>query len=127
MSDAARKPTPRQIMRHRMLSAWRGVEDGPLMDLPTLSVADLAPKIVAQAGLANRVKLEDVLAAWEEIVGAFLFKLSRPDAIERGILTIRLIQPTAHHALSLEKGKILKRLQARLPDAKIRDIRFRHG
>lgn len=127
MSEASRKPTPRQIMRHRMLSAWRGVEDGPLMDLPTLSVADLAPKIVAQAGLANRVKLEDVLAAWEEIVGAFLFKLSRPDAIERGILTVRLIQPTAHHVLSLEKGKILKRLQARLPDAKIRDIRFRHG
>jgi ribonuclease PH len=27
----------------------------------------------------------------------------------------------------LEKGKILKRLQAKLPDAKIRDIRFRHG
>lgn len=127
MSDASRKPTARQILRHRMMTAWRGVEDGPLMDLPTLSVADLAPKIVAQAGLANRVKLEDVLAAWEEIVGAFLFKLSRPDAIERGILTVRLIQPTAHHALSLEKGKILKRLQAKLPDAKIRDIRFRHG
>ncbi|HEY1051425.1 MAG TPA: DUF721 domain-containing protein [Prosthecobacter sp.] len=127
MSEASRKPTPRQIMRHRMMAAWRGVEDGPLMDLPTLSVADLAPKIVAQAGLANRVKLEDVLAAWEEIVGTFLFKLSRPDAIERGILTVRLIQPTAHHALSLEKGKILKRLQARLPDAKIRDLRFRHG
>lgn len=122
-----RKPTPRQIMRHRMVAAWRGVADGPLMDLPLLSVADLAPKIVAQAGMANRVKLEDVLAAWEEIVGAFLFKLSRPDAIERGILTVRLIQPTAHHALSLEKGRILKRLQARLPDAKIRDIRFRHG
>jgi hypothetical protein len=37
------------------------------------------------------------------------------------------MQPTAHHALMLEKGKILKRLQAKLPDAKIRDIRFRHG
>lgn len=125
MSD--RKPTVRQIMRHRLVAAWRGVADGPLMDLPVLSVADLAPKIVAQCGMANRVKLEDVLAAWEEIVGAFLFKLSRPDAIERGILTVRLMQPTAHHALSLEKGKILKRLQAKLPDAKIRDIRFRHG
>jgi hypothetical protein len=122
-----RKPTPRQIMRHRLVAAWRGVADGPLMDLPMVSVADLAPKIVAQCGLANRVKLEDVLAAWEEIVGNFLFKLSRPDAIERGILTVRLMQPTAHHALSLEKAKILKRLQAKLPDAKIRDIRFRHG
>lgn len=123
----ARKPTARQIMRHRLVAAWRGVEDGPLLDLPTLSVADLAPKIVAQCGLANRVKLEDVLAAWEDVVGAFLFKLTRPDAIERGILTVRLMQPSAHHALSLEKAKILKRLQAKLPDAKIRDIRFRHG
>ncbi|MGV3664117.1 MAG: DUF721 domain-containing protein [Prosthecobacter sp.] len=127
MSDSNRKPTVRQIMRNRLVAAWHGVPAGPVLDLPVLSVADLAPKIVAQAGLANRVKLEDVLAAWEEIVGTFLFKLSRPDAIERGILTVRLIQPTAHHALSLEKGKILKRLQAKLPDAKIRDIRFRHG
>jgi len=122
-----RKPTARQIIRHRLVAAWRGVADGPLMDLPALTVAELAPKIVAQCGLANRVKLEDILAAWEEIVGAFLFKLSRPDAIERGILTVRLMQPTAHHALSLEKTKILARLQAKLPDAKIRDIRFRHG
>lgn len=125
MSD--RKPSSRQILRHRMMAAWRGVADGPLMDLPLLSVCDLAPKIMAQCGMANRVKLEDILAAWEEIVGTFLFKLSRPDAMERGILTVRLIQPTAHHALSLEKVKILKRLQAKLPDAKIRDIRFRHG
>ena len=122
-----RKATARQIMRHRLMTAWRGVEDGPLIDIPALSVADLAPKIVAQCGLANRVKLEDVLAAWEEIVGAFLFKLTRPDTMERGILTVRLMQPTAHHALSLEKVKILKRLQTKLPDAKIRDIRFRHG
>lgn len=122
-----RKPSARQILRHRLVAAWRGVADGPLIDLPTLNVADLAPKIVAQCGLANRVKLEDVLAAWEEIVGTFLARLSRPDAIERGILTVRLLQPTAHHALSLEKVKILKRLQGRLPDAKIRDLRFRHG
>lgn len=122
-----RKPTARQITRHRLVAAWRGVEDGPLMDLPALTVAELAPKIVAQCGLANRVKLEDVLAAWEEIVGTFLFKLSRPDVIERGILTVRLLQPTAHHALSLEKSKILARLQTKLPDAKIRGIRFRHG
>jgi len=122
-----RKPTAAMRRRHNLIAAWRGMEDGPLMDLPVLKVGDLATKIMAQAGLANRVKLEDVLAAWEEIVGAFLFKLTRPDTMERGILTVRLMQPTAHHALMLEKTKILKRLQAKLPDAKIRDIRFRHG
>lgn len=125
MSD--RKPTSKQLMRHRLVAAWRGVPDGPVMTLPTLSVADLAPKIVAQSGLADRVKLEEVLSAWQEIVGELLFKLTRPDSMERGILTVRLTQPSAHHALMLEKGKILKRLQTRLPGAKIRDIRFRHG
>jgi hypothetical protein len=122
-----RKPTPKQLMRHRLVAAWRGVADGPVITLPTLNVADLAPKIVAAAGLADRVKLEDVLSAWQEIVGDLLFKLTRPDSIERGILTVRLTQPSAHHALMLEKPKILKRLQAKLPGAKIRDIRFRHG
>ncbi len=125
MSD--RNPTPKQILRHRLVTAWRGVADGPILDLPMLNVGDLAVKIMAQSGLANRVKLEDILGAWEEIVGTFLFKLSRPDSMERGILTVRLMQPTAHHALSMEKGKILKRLQAKLPEAKIRDLRFRHG
>ncbi len=122
-----RKPTAAMRLRHNLLSAWRGVDNGPLIDLPTLKVGDLATQIMAKAGLANRVKLEDILAAWEEIVGNFLFKMTRPDTFERGVLTIRLMQPTAHHALMQEKVKILKRLQEKLPSAKIRDIRFRHG
>ncbi|MCF7788299.1 MAG: DUF721 domain-containing protein [Prosthecobacter sp.] len=122
-----RKPTAAMRRRHNLISAWRGVEDGPLMDLPTLRVGDIATQIMAKAGMANRVKLEDILAAWQEIVGAFLFKLTRPDTFERGILTVRLMQPTAHHALMQEKVKILKRLQEKLPDAKIKDVRFRHG
>ena len=122
-----RKPTAAMRRRHSLIAAWRGVEDGPLMDLPMLRVGDLATQIMAKAGMANRVKLEDILAAWQEIVGAFLFKLTRPDTFERGILTVRLMQPTAHHALMQEKVKILKRLQEKLPDAKIKDVRFRHG
>lgn len=122
-----RKPTAAMRRRHNLIAAWRGVEDGPLMDLPTLKAGDLAAQIMAKAGMANRVKLEDILAAWEEIVGAMLFRMTRPDTFERGVLTVRLMQPTAHHALMQEKVKILKRLQERLPSAKIKDIRFRHG
>ncbi len=122
-----RKPTAAMRRRHNLITAWRGVEDGPLLSLPTLRVGDLATQIMAKAGMANRVKLEDILSAWQEIVGVFLFKLTRPDTFERGVLTVRLMQPTAHHALMQEKVKILKRLQEKMPDAKIKDIRFRHG
>ena len=125
MSD--RLPTARQNHRKRLIAAWRGIDEGPSDVLSALSVADLAPRIVAQCGLADRVRLEDVLEAWQQIVGDLLFRLTKPDSIARGVLTVRLLQPSAHHALSMEKGKILLRLQARLPEAKIKDLRFRHG
>jgi hypothetical protein len=110
-----------------MVSAWRGVDEGPILDLPTLSVADLVDKIVAQAGIADRMKLEEVLAAWRDIVGDFLFQHSRPDSILRGVLMVRVLQPTVHHALAMERTRILKKLQTQLKSAGIKDVRLKHG
>jgi hypothetical protein len=126
MSDR-RHPTSRQRLRHALISAWRGADEGPLMNLPAQSVADLVGKVVVQAGLGDRMRLEEVLAAWREIVGDFLFNHSRPDAIQRGVLTVRVLQPTVHHALSMERVRILKRLQACLKNSGIKDIRLKHG
>lgn len=126
MSDR-RHPTARQRLRHALISAWRGAEDGPVIELPTQSVADLVGKVIAQAGLGDRMKLEEVLAAWREIVGDFLFQHSRPDSIQRGVLTVRVLQPTVHHALSMERARILRRLQGLLRNTGIKDIRLKHG
>ena len=122
-----RIPTYAQRRRHAMVSAWRGVDEGPILDLPSLSVADLVGKIVAQAGIADRMKLEEVLAAWREIVGDFLFQHSRPDSILRGVLMVRVLQPTVHHALAMERTRILKKLQTQLKSAGIKDVRLKHG
>jgi hypothetical protein len=122
-----RIPTYAQRRRHAMVSAWRGVDEGPIIDLPALSVADLVGKIVAQAGIADRMKLEEVLAAWRDIVGDFLFQHSRPDSILRGVLMVRVLQPTVHHALAMERTRILKKLQTQLKSAGIKDVRLKHG
>jgi hypothetical protein len=112
-----RHPTARQRLRHALISAWRGVDEGPVIDLPAQSVADLVGRVIAQAGLGDRMKMEEVLAAWREIVGSF----------QRGILTVRVLQPTVHHALSMERPRILKRLQSLLKTTGIKDIRLKHG
>ncbi|HCN31262.1 MAG TPA: hypothetical protein DIT64_21645 [Verrucomicrobiales bacterium] len=124
---STRHATAGQRRRHALVSAWRGVEDGPVLNLPTVSVADLVGKVVAQAGLSERMRLEEVLAAWREIVGDFLFQHSRPDSIQRGVLMVRVLQPAVHHALTLERPRILKRLQERLKNAGIKDVRLKHG
>jgi hypothetical protein len=122
-----RLPTASQRRRHALISAWRGVDEGPIMELPTLSVADLVGKVVAQAGIGDRMKLEEVLAAWRDIVGDFLFQHSRPDSIQRGVLMVRVLQPTVHHVLAAERPRILKRLQTMLKNAGIKDVRLKHG
>lgn len=122
-----RIPTYAQRRRHAMVSAWRGVDEGPILNLPALSVADLVGKIVSQAGIADRMKLEEVLAAWRDIVGDFLFQHSRPDSILRGVLMVRVLQPTVHHALAMERTRILKKLQTQLKSAGIKDVRLKHG
>lgn len=122
-----RIPTSSQRRRHALISAWRGVDEGPILDLPVLSVADLVGKVVAQAGIGDRMKLEEVLAAWREIVGDFLFQHSCPDSIQRGVLMVRVLQPTVHHALAAERPRILKRLQSLLKNAGIKDVRLKHG
>ena len=96
-------------------------------ELPLKRVADLLEPIIKQAGLRERVQLEEVLAAWREIVGDFLFQHSRPDSVSRGILKVRLLQPAVHHALTMEKPRILKRLREKLGHVGIRDLRFSHG
>jgi len=124
---SSRQPTAYQHHRHALISAWRGVDEGPILDMPVRTVADLVGKVVAQAGIGDRLRLEEVQAAWREIVGDFLFQHSRPDSIQRGVLMVRVLQPSVNHALTMERPRILARLQARLKNSGIKDVRLKHG
>ncbi len=124
---SSRKATARQRLRHALITSWRGVPDGPLIDMPVRNAADLATQIVAQFGINDRLRLEDVAAAWREVVGDYLAQNSCPDTINRNVIIVRVLQPAIHHALMMEKAKILKRLIAKLGAKAVKDIRFRHG
>lgn len=124
---SAAKPTRFQRHRHALISAWRGAPEPPLVDLPARRAGDLVEGIIKQYGLAERVRLEEVLEAWRGIVGDFLFQHTRPDSVVRGVLVVRLLQPAVHHALTMEKPRILARLRERLGQAGIKDLRFKHG
>lgn len=97
------------------------------MDNPLMSVADLAGKIVAQCGIGERLQMEEIAAAWRTVVGDFLAAQTAPDSISRNVLVVRMIQPTVHHALMMEKAKIVKRLNEKLGKRAVKDIRFKHG
>ena len=90
-------------LRHKLIASWRGVEDGPLNDCEVVGVGELLPRILKDWRLDEKQRGEEITRVWNEIVGAFYAKHTTPDAIKRGVLTVRVMQPTIHHALNMEK------------------------
>lgn len=126
MSDP-RKATSAQRLRHRTIAQWRGVEDGPLIDIPARDIADVVAKVVKDLRLTDRMALDNVQNAWRSAAGEFIAKHSQPENVQRGVLTVKVAQSSVHHALMMEKPVLLRKLNEHLGKGKIKDIRFRHG
>lgn len=122
-----RYPSKLQRLRHRLISEWRNVDEGPVQDLPALKIGDLIPGVLKDWKLDDRLKAEEMQAAWKDIVGDFVAQHTAPEGIKRNVLIIRLTQPAIHHTLMMRKADLLKRLQQRFGVKTIKDIRFQHG
>ena len=121
-----RRATKQQRLRHRLITVWRGVEGAPLIDNPAQALREFLPAILHEWKLDERMRLDDAAPVWRAIVGDFIAKQTAPDALKRGILTVRVLQPAIHHTLAQQKASLLKKLQQHFGDA-VKDIRFRHG
>lgn len=119
--------TQQQRLRHRLIAEWRGADAEPLNEQPTIEAGSLIPGILKAWKLDEQLREDDVAAAWMEIVGEFVARHTAPDGIKRSVLIIRVLQPSIHHSLMMEKSGLLRKLQERFGNTAIRDIRFRHG
>lgn len=119
--------TRQQRLRHNLIADWRGVEDGPLMDSPAVGLDSLIPEILRAWKLDERLHEEELSSVWRETVGDFIAQHTAPDSLKRGVLTVRVLQPTIHHTLMMEKVRLLKRMQERFGKETVREVRFRHG
>ena len=79
-------------------------------------------------GLGERLREEEVLGAWREIVGDFFAKHSSPQRLKEGVLYVHVLQPTVHFELErVWRREILAKLKKRFGGQVVRDMRFRLG
>jgi predicted nucleic acid-binding Zn ribbon protein len=114
-------------LRAIALAEWRGLPEYPLTPAPAKPVGDLVTQFMAKLGLSERLREEEILRAWRDIVGDFVAAHSTPHRLQAGVLTVRVLQPTILYELDrVFKKRLLEKLQDRFGKT-IRDLKFRFG
>ena len=90
-------------------------------------IADVVAQVITARGYGRVQSLDDFAAAWQQAAGAALARFSRPGRLKRGVLEVTVTNSMMVQELGFQKQAILAQLKAALPDAKIRDLRFRVG
>ena len=118
----------RSSIRKRAIEEWRGVPEPDENVDRTLSVRDVLAQLAPKLGLEARLREEEIIAAWVEIVGDFFAKHSRPVRLYQGTLVVNVLQPTVLYELDRQwKSVVLAKLKTRFGSKIIKDLRFRLG
>lgn len=124
-----RRQESAKARRHRrMLMEWRGVYEPPDLRAFEKNVGDVVGKIMARAGLGERLAEEAVVQEWAVVVGTFLAGHSKPVGLRAGVLQVAVMQATVRYDLERNhKRDILRRLQSRFGRQTVTSLRFVPG
>jgi predicted nucleic acid-binding Zn ribbon protein len=90
-------------------------------------IADVLAQLITARGYGRIQADGEIHAAWQTAVGMPLARFTRPGRVRHGKLQITVTNSTIVQELTFEKQRILAALQAEVPQARIRDLRFRIG
>ena len=90
-------------------------------------IGDILAELMSRKGFARVLGEEAYQAAWEESVGESAAQYTRTGKLRRGLLEIIVANSMLIQELTFQKAALLKSLQQKLPDEKIRGLRFKVG
>jgi predicted nucleic acid-binding Zn ribbon protein len=115
-------------LRARVIAEWRGLPNTPFVRDTAQPITTALTQVMASLGLKDRLREDEVLKAWKEIVGEFIAGHSSPQRLKDGVLYVHVLQPTVHFELDrVWKPQILEKMKARFGARTVREIRFRLG
>jgi len=84
-------------------------------------------QVMAHRGIAQQQSTTELSETWSQVVGVLFAGHTRLGSLKRGVLEVHVANSMISQQLSFKKQNILQQLQERLPNNKIRDLRFRIG
>ena len=117
-----------QSLRNRVIEEWRGLPEADAKSDRTLSIREILVQLAPKLGLESRLREEEIIGAWAEIVGDFFARHSRPVRLHQGVLVVNVLQPTVLYELERQwKSLILAKLKKRFGGKALKELRFRVG
>jgi len=81
--------------------------------------------LVKELGIAPKIAQYDVLAAWPEVVGPQIARVTKAERVENGILHVSVATAPWRAELTLKRREMIERLNMRVGTRVLTDIRFR--
>lgn len=91
------------------------------------TAGDLLSRLIARRGFTQDQFNDELQNAWQMVAGTQFAGKTQATVIRRGVLEVLVESSPAMQQLAFCKSKLLKQLQAELPDAHIKSIRFKVG
>lgn len=83
-------------------------------------------ELVSLRGLARSGGTAELASIWREVAGSTIAEKTRVQGIKRGVLQVAVSNsPLLSELASFHKESLLRSLQQKYPDLKIRDLKFR--
>jgi predicted nucleic acid-binding Zn ribbon protein len=90
-------------------------------------ISDILAQLLNKRGYGRLAANHELAEAWSAAAGRELAAVSRPGKLSRGTLEVTVTNSTMTQEFTFHKHQILAELGRTLPDAKIRNLRFRVG
>jgi rubrerythrin len=92
---------------------------------PVESIKTSINRFITKRNFYIKIKGYEALIKWDEIVGEKLAKYTKPLSYKEGVLTIGVVSALFMRELTAMKSEILKRVQEKVGESPVHDLRFR--
>lgn len=120
---------PKRIdrIRAQLLREFRGVGQALDPEKNVSRAGELVESVLKDLRLNEGIEESKLKEAWQEVAGSFVARQTEPLSLHRGILVLRVLQPSMRFHLEQSRGQLLGRLRKRLGADAVREVRLTIG
>lgn len=106
---------------------WQGGNTPMPTDLNCSQAGDWVKTVLSGFKLGEGVEEEQIREGWKAVAGEFVAAQTEVISLKRGVLLLRVIQPTMRFHLEQTRGELLQKVRQELGSSAVREVRLITG